>query len=323
MSNFVTVTRRRRRGNDSNESTMMQDDDNDMQHLSTLLAGPSLCLSVQPQDVTSCSSSCVLPTTHGKEIYSGKLPTILSPDNKNDYHTLVADIGKLAMETFPFDEPAPVMLLPDLNAAADSVAGFPDFAWTENTPCSDWQERRRLESILAAAATPVMTKTGVQHASMRLQHQQSLRRLRKLRRKSVNLATRGSKRHRRLLEAMEVDGKDKYYHHSVIDHDNETTIEWERERSGTAKGAQRYQTQCRNRRKNHIHKVQKSVRGWRHDFHKRRFELTKGGGAADGHDDNTFVSSNTSRLGQEDHAKRQRQQRALNDLQREMSYLGL
>ncbi|KAL3923217.1 MAG: hypothetical protein SGARI_006267 [Bacillariaceae sp.] len=262
-------------------------------------------------------------------MYSGTVTSSIV--SEEEYNRTADLVGRLAMEThFPFHEPPPPVpptKTPTSYLSVGGVPGFPDFAWADDDDetrhrsnrvddNNNWQERRRTESMFLAASIPTMTKSGVQKASTRLEHSRSLRKLRKLRRKSVNLAVRGSKRHRRLLEAMEVDGKDKY---STVDHDTETTIEWERERSGAAKGTERYRTQCRNRRKNHIHKVKKSVRGWRHDFHIRRFELARNGGS-----NNTAKPLvNTSKLGQDDFAKRNRQQRALNDLQREMSYLGL
>ena len=344
MSTFVTVTRRRRDKRDNqqendnvSDSSLRSEDDADMQQLSTL-AESNLCISLQ-QEVTTCQELAVLPTTTHKEMYSGEVPAI-SSISEEEYNRTADLVGRLAMETqaqlHPFDEPPPVAHpTPSSYLSVGGVPGFPDFAWADDngmttqqsnsnnkSPCdtfSNWQERRRMESrLLAAAATPAMTKGGVKKASTRLEHARSLRKLRKLRRKSVNLAVRGSKRHRRLFEEMEVDGKDKY---STVDHhdDSETTIEWERERSGTAKGTERYRAQSCNRRKNHIHKVKKSVRGWRHDFHIRRFELAKNGGG----DNTTKAVSNMSKLGQEEFAKRNRQQRALNDLQREMSYLGL
>jgi hypothetical protein len=73
-------------------------DDSDVQQLSTL-AESSLCISLQ-QRVTNCLGNPVLPTTHGKATYTGKIPTVhhsLTDDDSYDDLQLFPDIGRLAM----------------------------------------------------------------------------------------------------------------------------------------------------------------------------------------------------------------------------------
>jgi hypothetical protein len=310
-------------------------DDDDDNNLSTLTEN-SLCVSSTSVLTKCPNNIVLPPSIklHGKGLYSSNIvvttpitsstttqrtkspPSIVMDNSAFSFSSWAAALdqsnevknGKIydacqSMDSYPYDEP-----LQGTTATTTKIGvpGFPDFAWNDDSTSngassndasaaaaglSNWEARRRLESILAAASSSNNSSNVT-----RRNHQQQLRRLKRLRRKSINLAVRGSHRHvaRHLQEEATLNNEEEC----------RALVVWKPSRLS----------------KNKIHrKNQRGVKGTWHRSFPRLETIAEHYPSSS----STYNNNNTSKLGLEDSIEKKKEQRALLDLQTGMQYLGL
>ncbi|KAG7337559.1 hypothetical protein IV203_019814 [Nitzschia inconspicua] len=303
----------------------------DEDELSTLTE-TSLHISTS-SDVTKCRDDLILPPSlplHEKSSFTNSNHEENFEYNKMDESSSSSSSSSI----YPYDEPQP-------SATCTGVPGFPDFAWnndsnddnrngvqersntgdgitttttTTNAGLSNWEARRRLDSILAASSLGSVTRRNHHQ-------QQQRRRLERLRRKAVNMNK----------NIMTVRTTDSHSRHPFImmedDTDCRAVVVWKPKPYHT-----RGQQSCHQITKNNwIRKTKRSAvkyKGWRRQqqqqqqqrFHRSARLETIAEHESEGKTNNII---NTSRLGLEERFRFKREQHDLLDLQTGMKYLGL
>ncbi|KAG7343907.1 hypothetical protein IV203_021915 [Nitzschia inconspicua] len=269
-----------------------------------------------------------LPTMDSKyDKYSEKEPYFTHSNHEENFeHNKMDESSSSSSSIFyPYDEPQP-------SATCKGMPGFPDFAWnsdnndndcigvhegsktgegittattTTNAGLSNWEARRRLDSILAASSLGSVTRRNRHH---------QLRRLERLRRKAVNMNK----------NIMTVRTTNSHSRHPFIimedDTDCRAGVVWKPYHT-------KRQQSCHQITKNNwIRKTKRSVvkyKGWRKQQQQRFHRSTRLETIAERESECNTKKMNTSKLGLEERFRFKREQHDLLDLQTGMKYLGL